>query len=174
MNIESLAEAARDVLGQGLVVLEEVGASRFVQIQGEPYNASVGQHYRHVMDHFLCLEKGIFTGEIDYDKRERDSKLETDIGLARTVTHRLVGVFGRSTGGSLGRECNVRYSVAYGNAQPVLLPTTVARELAFCVGHAVHHYAIIRLLCESLGVEVATQFGVAPSTLKFRSEQIAG
>ena len=59
----------------------------------EPYSASIGQHYRHVLDHFLCLESGIAAGEIDYDNRERNPQLETDLNYARATTERLIEVF---------------------------------------------------------------------------------
>jgi hypothetical protein len=44
--------------------------------------------------------------------------------------------------------------------------SNVAREVMFCVGHAIHHYAILKLLCAGAGVELPYEFGVAPSTLR--------
>lgn len=172
MNIESLAKGANDVLHQGLTVLAELDGPDFAKMAPEPYNASVGQHYRHVLDHFLCLKKRILSGEIDYDKRERDPRLETDIEFAKSSTTRLLVLLENSDIEVWGRQCTVRYSVGYSDAQPVPLPTTLARELAFCIGHAVHHYAIIRLLCGYLGARVIAELGVAPSTLQFRAAQL--
>ena len=169
----SLARATEDVLRQGLALLLELNGESFAAVAPEPYGASIGQHYRHVLDHFLCLESGMATGEIDYDNRERNPQLETDLDYARATTERLIEVFRQYDSGLLKRPCIVRYSVGYGNTAPVDLPSVVARELAFCIGHAVHHYAIVRLLCDSVGVEVVPEFGVAPSTLKHRAEQRA-
>jgi hypothetical protein len=169
-----MAQAVEQVLQQGLDLLSELHGLRFETIAAEPYNASIGQHYRHVLDHFLCLEAGLFTGTIDYDRRERNPQLETDIEFARDVTKRLLLVFQSYDSKILSERCDVQYSVGYGDTQPMFLPSFVARELAFCIGHAVHHYAIIRLLCDSVGVEVVPEFGVAPSTIKYRAEQVAG
>ena len=169
----SLARATEDVLRQGLALLLELNGESFAAVAPEPYGASIGQHYRHVLDHFLCLESGMATGEIDYDNRERNPHLETDLSYARATTERLIQVFRPCDLELLRRPCMVRYSVGYGNTAPVNLPSVVARELAFCIGHAVHHYAIVRLLCDSVGVEVVPEFGVAPSTLKHRAEQRA-
>ena len=174
MNTVSLAKAVEGVLRQGLTLLTDLDSASFEAVAPAPYNASIGQHYRHVLDHFLCLEKGIVSGQIDYDMRDRDPRLETDIRLARAVTNRLIGDFASYGNKLLDQQCTVRYTVGYGGVQPVLLPTAVARELAFCVGHAVHHYAIIRLLCDSFGIGVVPEFGVAPSTLRYRSEHLAG
>jgi hypothetical protein len=126
-----------------------------------------------VLDHFLCLESGLAGGEIDYDNRERNPRLETDLEYALATTSRLIRVFRQYDLELLNRPCFVKYSVGYGNAAPVRLPSIVARELAFCIGHAVHHYAIVRLLCDWAGVEVVPEFGVAPSTLKHRAEHVA-
>jgi hypothetical protein len=168
----ALARATEDVLWQGLNLLSELNGESFAAVAPEPYNASIGQHYRHVLDHFLCLESGLAAGEIDYDNRERNPRLETDPEYARATTKRLINLFNRYDFELLNRPCVVKYSVGYGNAAPVRLPSVVARELAFCIGHAVHHYAIVRLLCDLVGVEVVPQFGVAPSTLKHRAEQM--
>jgi len=167
----SLAQATEDVLRQGLALLFELNGKTFAAIAPAPYQASIGQHYRHVLDHFLCLESGIAVGEIAYDDRARDPRLEIDLDFAWSTTERLIRVFGAYHLELLNRHCSVKYSVGYGSAAPVRLPSTVARELAFCIGHAVHHYAIVRLLCDSVGVGVVPEFGIAPSTLKHRAEQ---
>lgn len=36
----------------------------------------------------------------------------------------------------------------------------------FCVVHAIHHYALIRVMCGMIEVVVPDGFGVAPSTIK--------
>ena len=172
--MDTLARATEDVLRQGLDLLFELSGESFAAVAPEPYSASIGQHYRHVLDHFLCLESGLAAGEIDYDNRERNPQLETDLDYARATSERLIQVFNHYDFELLNRPCIVKYSVGYGNAAPVRLPSLVARELAFCIGHAVHHYAIVRLLCDSVGVEVVPEFGVAPSTLKHRAEHMAG
>jgi hypothetical protein len=39
------------------------------------------------------------------------------------------------------------------------------------VAHAIHHYALIAVMCGMLEVPVPAGFGVAPSTLKYHAEQ---
>jgi len=168
-----LAQATQDILRQGLILLSELDQENFAAVVPAPYNASIGQHYRHVLDHFLCLEFGIAVEEIDYDNRSRDPRLETDLDYAKATTERLVQLFGHYDAELLEQTCTVRYSVGYGNAAPVQISSIVARELAFCIGHAIHHYAIVRLLCEHTGIGVFPEFGVAPSTLKHRAGQVA-
>ncbi len=135
--------------------------------------ASIGKHYRHVLDHFLCLREGIRTGKVNYDQRDRDPQLESSVAASRLVTENLIDQFGSLSDDSLHRECTVTYSVAYGENDLERAPSNLAREIMFCIGHAIHHYAILKLLCAGVGVTLPREFGIAPSTLKhLRSEML--
>ncbi|KAH7050789.1 hypothetical protein BKA57DRAFT_535021 [Linnemannia elongata] len=51
---------------------------------------------------------------------------------------------------------------------PVTFQSTFGRELWFCSLHAVHHFAMIKVICAEFGMPLTEGFGVAPSTLKSR------
>jgi hypothetical protein len=171
--MSTLANAAEEVLKQGLVLLSQIDEETYALVAPEPYNASLGRHYRHVLDHFHCLEIGAARGVIDYDNRVRDARLENDVEYARAETERLIGVFKNCSDELLEEPCVVQYSVGYIEKEPARVLSVLGRELAFCVGHAVHHYAIVRLLCDALEIGVVPEFGVAPSTLKHRMAHAA-
>jgi hypothetical protein len=170
--MHAITKAAEEVLQQGLKLLAQVNEGTYSTVVASPYRASLGQHYRHVLDHFSCLVAGVETLEIDYDRRARDPRLETSVDAARAATEKLIRDLRAYDDETMERPCGVRYSVGYEEAEPVRLPSVMAREVAFCVGHAVHHYAIIRLLCVELGAELHPEFGIAPSTLKYRSSLV--
>ncbi len=65
------------------------------------------------------------------------------------------------------------YSVGYGDGEVEAVRSVVAREVMFCVGHAIHHYAILKLLCADRTVALPYEFGIAPSTLKHLEAQTA-
>ncbi|MDG2312138.1 MAG: hypothetical protein P8L64_07110, partial [Flavobacteriales bacterium] len=50
------------------------------------------------------------------------------------------------------------------------IDTTVERELAYCLDHAIHHLAIIKIsLIESrIDLKMESNLGVASSTLRYR------
>lgn len=173
MNDQALIQATQEVLQQGLSLLAGIDAAPYARIAAEPFNASVGQHYRHVLDHFFCFLRGLENFDFNYDHRDRDRRLETDLEYAEATTHELIRKFRVCDSSLLNQKCIVRYSVGYHNAESECLPSTVGRELAFCIGHAVHHYAIVRLLCHTLRVQVVPEFGIAPSTLRHRAAQMA-
>jgi uncharacterized damage-inducible protein DinB len=165
--------AAEEVLLQGRALLAEVDPELYVIRAGDPFNASIGQHYRHVLDHFTCFLAGMTSDAIDYDMRSRSRELESNTEHARNVTEQLIQVLKATPTPAWERECNVVYTVGYGKQAPSVIASTLQRELAFCVSHSVHHYAIIRLLCAHLRVQVPSEFGIAPSTLKYRLAQLA-
>lgn len=173
MSNEALIDSVEDVLAQGIKLLNAVDSATYGKLAGAPHSASIGQHYRHVLDHFLCLLDGMKTGLIDYDRRDRARELESDLDAARDRTVQLARVFGSMDWRELGSRCTVLYSIGYSHGEAQQIETVLGREIAFCVSHAIHHYAIIRFVCAHFGICVPPEFGVAPSTLKFRAAQQA-
>jgi len=166
MTTPSLTSSIRDVLEQGLLFLDRLSDEVYAQPLGGVFAGSLGAHYRHVLDHFLCLIEGIRTGEVNYDQRRRNPQLENSVVDARLVTDALMDEFRDLSQSVLQRQCLVTYRISYGETGEEAVASNVAREVMFCVGHAIHHYAILKLLCVEAGVTLPYEFGIAPSTLK--------
>jgi hypothetical protein len=178
MLTQSLNTAVKDVLQQGCIFLEGIRDETYARSMegpdpGKP-TAPLGAHYRHVLDHFLCLAEGIRTGQVNYDQRRRNPQLENSVTCARLATEGLIEEFGGLSSEILQRDCSVTYSVGYGETEAEAVRSNLAREVIFCVGHAIHHYAILRILCAGVGLKLPHEFGVAPSTLKHLETEAAG
>lgn len=165
----SLPNAVEDVLVQGLVLLSELDDSGYCAIAGAPFRSSIGQHYRHVLEHFVSVANGLIAGTIDYDHRERNREWETSVATAMSATMRLLDVFRSLTTGQLSQPCEVRYTVGYRGDTETIFENSFAREVAYAVSHAIHHFAILRFIAETVGIAVPEEFGIAPSTLKHRA-----
>jgi hypothetical protein len=161
-----LVAVSQDVLFQGLGLLFDLWDRTYSRAANPPYNASIGQHYRHVLEHFQCAIRGARSREIDYHARERNVRLENEVTYASIATCDVLRAIKNYTEETLASQCNVVQSVAYGNTQAPTVASNLGRELAYCTGHAIHHYAIIRLICHNLGIHVPAEFGVAPSTIQ--------
>jgi hypothetical protein len=166
MKSSSLICAAENVLLQGCALLKTVSKEDYARKQSGQSGASIGAHYRHVLDHFLCLIAGLWDLEVNYDERARNPELEASAEVALAATHDLIGALRVIPADVLTKECTVTYSVGYGEPAPDAVKSNVTREIMFCVGHAIHHYAILKLLCAGAGVELPHEFGIAPSTLR--------
>lgn len=164
-----LIEAAHDVLLQGLGLLFQLCDSKYSQVARGPFQASIGGHYRHVLEHFHCLIEGLSTGVVNYDARRRNPRIENEVSFAAISTCDVLRVIKKWPAETLERYCKTVSSVAYHSDAAALLDSNVARELAYCVAHAIHHFAIIRLIGSELGVELPKEFGYAPSTMKHQS-----
>ena len=166
--MRGLADALDAVLLQGKELLENLSQDEFTTPHPLGNGASVGAHYRHCLDHFRQLVEGVKIGTVDYDARARDSRLETDRQAALSATEAL-----RSSACELRRlgeedPLEVRCGVTYAGEEPGSASSTLGREMMFCIGHAIHHYALIAILLRSLQRDIPAGFGVAPSTMRHR------
>lgn len=170
MNGAALISAAEGVLQQGLAMLDNTDKESFSRKEEGPWGSSIGAHYRHVLDHFVCLIEGLWDFQINYDLRGRNQDIESSVEAARQATRELIEALNAIPDDVLKRECTVVYSVGYAEEETQAVRSVVARELMFCVGHAIHHYAIVKLLCSLRAVPLPYEFGIAPSTLKYQAQ----
>jgi len=157
--------ATRDVLVQGLSLLFELDDRKYSKLCSGSFQVSIGQHYRHVLEHFECFLFGMHSGEIDYDQRERNRRTETEVTYACIATCDVLRALKRESGANWYRNCSVRVSVGYETMQPSVVESNLAQELDYCARHALEHYTIIKMLCASEGIKVPAGFGILPSTV---------
>jgi len=171
MKRSPLNSAAVEVLTQGETLLRSFNDKDYTRKLPGAFHSAVGQHYRHCLDHFECLLRGFDTNGIDYDDRDRDPRIEKNLGFAITETRRLLKACESIPVAFLDCPINVRSKVNHELDVAPLITSTVGREVMYAVAHAIHHYALIAVMCGMLGVRVPDGFGIAPSTLKYRSDQ---
>lgn len=137
--------------------------------EGTAYQA-IGPQLRHCLDHFRCFLRGIDSGLVDYDARERDENLERDPTRFLNALDEVVGRV-KSVDPGLGRTLAMRQEAAPGgNSRTV--DTTVERELLFLSSHTIHHLAIMTLLARREGVEVSRDLGMAFSTASHEAGRV--
>jgi uncharacterized damage-inducible protein DinB len=166
-----LQNAVAEVLAQGESLLNSLSDEDYTRKLPAVFSSTVGGHYRHCLDHFQGLLQGLDADEINYDHRERNSRIENNRKFALAETHRILRAFGSISTPFLDCPINVRSRVNYELDTAPLIGSTVGRELMYAVAHAIHHHALIAVMCGMLGVSVPAGFGVAPSTLKYHADQ---
>jgi hypothetical protein len=159
--------AVTELLGQGEELLLHLGAEAYRQPVAIAFNASIGSHYRHFLDHFSSLLRGLEVGVIDYDARDRDLRLEQSPQLARELTCAVSVRLGQLTDDQLNLPVLVRCQVGYGAGSPHT-KSTLGRELVYAAAHGIHHFALIAVIGRFLNAQLPANFGIAPSTLSHR------
>ncbi len=166
----SLIHAAVETLQQGEALLLAFTDEQYTRLLPVAFNASIGGHYRHCLDHFRSLLAAGAQGGLDYDQRERNPLIESDRFAALNVTRELCAGFEQMDKRLVARELTVTCKTSYSTTAPQTASSTVGREIMYVVAHAVHHYALIGVFGGLMGVTMPPSFGVAPSTLKHQRE----
>ena len=177
-NHSCIIQGNREVLKQGTYLL--------LRLTDEQYNtsietyacSSIGQHFRHILDMYQAVIPALaearpslgITMVIDYDTRRRGASVETqrqsaiaEIGTIKQHIDRRVA--------PLCLPVDIKTEVCIESTQYSLIPSNLARELAFISAHAIHHFALIKVIAKMLGAAVDESVGLAPASATFQRAQ---
>lgn len=149
------------LLRQGLGLLDALDDESYRHAR--PGRSSVGDQYRHVLEHYELLLGG--GGEVDYDDRARDEWIASDRSVAARRTRAMLARLEALDPRTLDTAVTIRMAALATGDPRRPTPSSLGRELLFLVSHTVHHFAIIRLLLEAHGHRAPDDLGTAPSTL---------
>jgi hypothetical protein len=171
MNTDrELIQSVIETLRQGEILLAEISDESYPRKVVIAFNASIGGHYRHCLDHFNTLLESAAAGDLNYDHRERGTLIENDRFAALNATRELRAGFEKLNPDFLARHLNVTCKTSYSTSGSQVSPSTVGREVMYAVAHAVHHYALIGVMGGIMELQLPPGFGVAPSTLMHQAE----
>ena len=163
-----ILEGATDLLRQGEILLNALSERAYTENVPLVFNASIGGHYRHCLDHFTNVLRDWEIGLIDYDHRERDRRLETDRNFALHQTRTVRLDLERFDPNRLDDPVSTRCEVSYRPGDAPVAQSTVGRELVYAIAHAIHPYALISVMSRLMNEPLPPDFGVAPSTVDHR------
>ena len=169
-NSNELIQSAIATLTRGEALLEQLSDADYTRKLPVAFNAAIGGHYRHCLDHFRSLLDAATDGDLNYDHRERDTMIENDRFAALNATRELREGYERLNPIFLNRPLIVTCKTSYATSGSQASPSTVGREIMYSVAHAVHHYALIGFMAGVMGLALPPGFGIAPSTLKHQNE----
>ncbi len=153
-------------------LLQNIDNENYIRKADILSGSTIGQHVRHILEFYLLLVSGSFSGIISYDKRQRDTRIENDRHFVISMIDRLIqGI------DTLDVNLTVKFEgdfTADGSSQNTI-QSSVGRELAYCIEHSIHHQALIKAGLIALGLKELTDehFGVAYSTIRFRENKCA-
>ena len=155
-----------DILQQGRDLLGQIDDHIFLHTIPPMFHYGISSHIRHCLDFYVCFLRGLETGYIDYDSRERDEQIEKDRTTAIKKIDSTIKQMGELVIINEQAGIFVRLEDAASNHQ--WSPSSIARELQSLKSHTIHHYALIAVLLRLQGIEPGEEFGVSISTLRQR------
>jgi len=160
-----LQQAIKNTFVQLNESISQLSNEQYIKPSNVLFNATIGQHVRHIIELFLCLDKGYDTGIVNYEKRKRDYTIETNKQLALDLLHKIAVDIDKAD-----KKLLLEASYDELSDEFILIETNYFREVIYNLEHTVHHMALIRVgITEVSQVTLPEGYGVASSTLKYRN-----
>jgi uncharacterized damage-inducible protein DinB len=165
--MKQLTVACKSILGQLEDVVRQVHEEDFRRPSAALSHATIGQHLRHTVEFFICLEDGFEKGLVNYDKRQHDHLIESDKFIASDSLRRIKNFISTHD-----EDRTLKLEVAYERDDEdwVTIETNYQRELVYNIEHTVHHMAIMKIGLREVApyVQLPADFGIAVSTLRYK------
>ena len=160
--LKHLININKTSLEDTLSMLDKIDPNLYYKKLSIIHNNSISMHFRHIDDFWSCFYSGLQSKKIDYNKRNRNKELENSKDKMRekiTLTIKLLKKISSET-----------LTVSDQLIEPgsrIEINSNTNRELLFLYEHTIHHIYIIRMVLNSLGIEVENKhIGYNLSTLK--------
>lgn len=162
-----LSHACNTILSQLADVISGMDEKDFVKPSSTLSNSTVGQHLRHTLEFFLCLEQGFGKGVVNYDKRSHDKLIESDKFIALGAISRIRDFIEEQ---STDKALKLEVGYERDSESCISIDTNYFRELTYNIEHAVHHMAIMKIGIREVAayVKLPADFGIAVSTIRYR------
>ena len=161
MNIQCSIKKVFAQLSESIMQLTD---EQYAQPVAVLSNATIGEHVRHIVELFLCLENGYSSGIVNYDQRKRDRRYETDRNLVIELMQLIYKNLYKHN-----KDLLLETGNSGQNSEPIIISTNYYREIMYNLEHTVHHMALIRIALREIPALVLPEsYGVASSTMKYR------
>lgn len=150
-------------LDELILLLQQLSDDEYSKPCVQLSNSSIGEHTRHVIELFQCLESQYECGIVNYDKRQRNHKIQTntDFAIAQIITIQ----------NSLKKENKNLLLQQKIDGHEISTESNYYRELLYNFEHCIHHQALIKVaIIQSSTIEIDENFGVARSTIEYRNQ----
>lgn len=153
------------IVRQAIDLLDDISIEEYQQKLPPHFPSSIGSHMRHIIDHFLALINGYSTEHVDYNVRHRYNDIEQFPTAAIEKLEEITLWLSHLPEESLDQVLKVSTEVDVSRTHTTTCFSTLERELVFASSHAIHHYALIRIICAMQNKAVPELFGYAPATI---------
>lgn len=158
-----LTRFVKENISENIELLHQLSNEEFCTKNTELSGATIGEHIRHIIELMNCLLDNYEFGTINYDNRNRNILIQSDVNFAITfLENQLEAIEKQNKELLLIHNCF---------SDEEALSTNYFRELLYNLEHSIHHQAMIKVaLFNFPHISVSDAFGVAPSTLDYRKQ----
>lgn len=153
------------IVNQAIDLLEGLSSVEYQKQLPPHFPSSIGAHIRHVVDHFQALMNGQKDGHVNYNVRHRHNKIEQLPKLAIESLQQINAWLNSLSSEVLNDQIAVTSEIDVTCPKSATCDSTLERELVFASSHAIHHYALIRIMCGMQNKTIPEYFGYAPATI---------
>lgn len=144
-------------------LLRQLSTNEYTNPCAELSHASIGEHCRHIIEMFQCLENQLDFGVVNYDHRERNQFIQTNVEYAIAQI--------QSIQNGLRDENKNLELQQFIEGEEIRIQSNYFRELLYNLEHCIHHQALIKVaILKFENISVDANFGVARSTIEFRKK----
>jgi len=167
MNLQNTAISVLDQLKSVINQMDKDCYSKTIP----SYDASIGEHTRHTIEFYQCLYKGLKTGQVNYDKRNRNLEVQLSPESAIKAINDLMDRIKKAEA-DIQLILEINYDLTDDSTNKI--NSSYKRELAYNIEHAIHHMAIIKsIIIENFrNIRLPENFGIAISTVKYRNKAL--
>jgi hypothetical protein len=143
-------------------LLKQLSNSEYSKPYPTLSNATIGEHIRHIIEMFQCLGNNYESGVVNYDNRQRNELVQTDVEFALIQIDTIYS--------SLDKENKKIELQQIIDGEELRIESNYFRELLYNLEHCIHHQALIKVaVLQNPALNVDVNFGVARSTIEYRN-----
>ncbi|SDW64409.1 hypothetical protein [Flavobacterium degerlachei] len=158
-----LIVSIKNSLSKLVDLLNQISNSEYSNQCAALSNSTIGEHSRHIIEMFQCLENNYDSGIVNYDQRERNIRIQTDTDFAISQ----IGIIQNS----LEKENKKMELQQIIDGEEIRVESSYLRELLYNLEHCIHHQALIKVaVLQNPAILVCENFGVARSTIEYREQ----
>jgi hypothetical protein len=150
-------------LNELILLLNQLSNANYSNPCPELSQASIGEHTRHIVEMFQCLENQYDSGIVNYDKRARNILIQTDTDFALNQILNIQNY--------LEKENKSLTLLQIIDKEEIRIESNYFRELLYNLEHCIHHQALIKVaVLQFENITIDHNFGVARSTIEYRKQ----
>lgn len=125
--------------------------------------STIGEHTRHIIEMFQCLNNQYDSKIINYDLRKRDYTIQTNTIVAMNAIAVILNHLDKPN-----QDIELQQTI---EGEAIIISTNYFRELVYNLEHCIHHQALIKVaLLQLEHISIDENFGVARSTIEYRKQ----